>query len=66
MIFELDPMLSPGEIAIRIPGLPIFFEESYHTAELAAAAWCWWLLRWRPAAIECGSFDAVLDAGWER
>jgi hypothetical protein len=47
--YTLDPFVSPGEIAIRIPGIPLFFEETYHEAELAARAWC--ALVRRPDAI---------------
>lgn len=68
--FELDPFISPGEIAICIPGLPVFFEDSYHAAELSASAWCAWLLRWQPLAIVERGVDAPLDVafapvGWE-
>jgi hypothetical protein len=49
LIYTLDPFMSPGEIAIVIPGLPIFFEENYVDAERAAQAWI--AILERPAAI---------------
>jgi hypothetical protein len=37
--FVLDPFVSIGEIAIIIPGVPMFFRDNYDAAELAARNW---------------------------
>jgi len=37
--YTLDPFLSPGEIAIIIPGVPTWFERDYFHADLAARNW---------------------------
>lgn len=64
--YELDPFLSAGEIAIKIPGLPVFFEENYHDAELAAQGWVAILLLSNTAPSANAPLDVEFaPVGWE-